>query len=102
MKVYNPTNGRLDAIVESTFNPTLDPIVKRPEFDRLSILKEWLNDLFQSFLNAASGNTEPKISQKRDRAGNLYFDVYDPTSGASMSFGSEHEIRTWIEQRYHQ
>jgi hypothetical protein len=98
MKVYNPINGRLDALTERS---GFKPVINRPERDRLSALKDRLNQLFQWVLNTAAGSAEPQITQKRDRAGNLYFKVYDPSSGESMSFGSEREIRTWIEQRYH-
>ncbi len=45
---------------------------------------------------------EPKITQCRDRKGNLYYQVYDPTTHRSASFGSESEVRWWLEQRYSQ
>ncbi|WP_404789863.1 hypothetical protein [Altericista sp. CCNU0014] len=45
--------------------------------------------------------SEPKVSHKRDRQGHLYYQVYDPLSGVSASFGSEAEIRAWLEQRYY-
>lgn len=98
MKVYNPVNGRLDT-AEHAFNPVINrPIRSR---DRLHpSIKERLANLFQTVLNAASGNSEPRISQKRDRRGNLYFSVYDPISNESAVMGSEQEIRAWLEQRY--
>ena len=47
--------------------------------------------------------TEPKIkykcSQKCDRR-NCYWQVYDPVSGFSGSFGSETEVKAWLDRRY--
>jgi hypothetical protein len=45
--------------------------------------------------------SEPKVSERRDRKGRLYYRVYDPVSNSSAAFGSESEIRAWLEQRYY-
>ncbi|NJM78092.1 MAG: hypothetical protein HC852_22875 [Acaryochloridaceae cyanobacterium RU_4_10] len=45
--------------------------------------------------------SEPKVSQRRDRKGRTYYQVYDPGSNTSAAFGSEAEIRAWLEQRYY-
>lgn len=47
------------------------------------------------------GNTEPQIKYKRDRYGNLYWQVYDVTTNQSYAFGSEQDVRAWIEERHH-
>ncbi len=44
---------------------------------------------------------EPKIEQKRDRNGNLYWQAYDFTTNKSYTFISENDVRVWIENRYH-
>ena len=44
---------------------------------------------------------EPQIAQKRDRYGNLYWQVYDFNTNKSYSFGSDREVRAWLENRYH-
>lgn len=44
---------------------------------------------------------EPRISQVRTRSGELLWHVYDPLSRQSVVLGSETEIRTWLEQRFH-
>lgn len=44
---------------------------------------------------------EPQVKQKRDRFGNLYWQVRDRRSNTSYSFGSDSEVIAWIEQRYH-
>lgn len=45
--------------------------------------------------------TEPQIKQKCDRGGNCYWQIYDPVSGFNSCFGSEQEVREWLERRYH-
>jgi hypothetical protein len=42
---------------------------------------------------------EPRVTVCCDRAGNAYYQVYDPITGHSASFGSEAEIRWWLETR---
>lgn len=44
----------------------------------------------------------PKITQKRDRKGQEYYQVYDPISGRTQTFGSELETRIWLDQRFYQ
>lgn len=46
-------------------------------------------------------NTEPQIRYKRDRHGNSYWQVYDATTNRSYAFGSEQDVRAWIENRHH-
>lgn len=55
-------------------------------------------DIKQSLI--ASQN-EPQVKQKRDRFGNLYWQVRDRRTNTSCSFGSDSEVIAWIEQRYH-
>ena len=61
---------------------------------------------WQKFWNAVAAifvqSSEPKIYQKRDRFGNLYFQVYDPQTGRSSVFNTEAEVRFWIDQRYYE
>lgn len=44
---------------------------------------------------------EPQIEQKCDRYGNLYWQVRDFKTHKSYTFGSDREVRAWIEERYH-
>lgn len=44
---------------------------------------------------------EPRIERKRDRHGNSYWQVYDFTTNKSYRFGSDGDVRAWIEERYH-
>jgi hypothetical protein len=45
-------------------------------------------------------SSELKVFERCDRHGNLYYQVYDPYTQKSALFGSETEIRYWLEQRY--
>lgn len=44
---------------------------------------------------------EPQIKHKRDRYGNFYWQIYDYTNNKFYEFGSEQDVRIWIENRYH-
>jgi hypothetical protein len=56
--------------------------------------------LWENFINAMLRDAEPKVWQKRDRKGNLFFQVYDPRTGQVARLSSENEVRAWIEERY--
>ncbi len=45
--------------------------------------------------------TEPKVWQKCDRKGNTYWLIFNPITGLYISFGSEQEVRIWLEERYY-
>ena len=65
-----------------------------------------ISNLFTSILAKVrrilvTSNHEPQIEQKCDRYGNKYWQAYDLHTNKSYSFGSEHEVRVWIENRYH-
>lgn len=44
---------------------------------------------------------EPKIQQKYDANGNLYWQAYDFSTNKSYTFISENDVRVWLENRYH-
>lgn len=44
---------------------------------------------------------EVRVWQRRDRLGHVGWHGYDPTTGDYVCFGTEDEIRSWIEQRYY-
>lgn len=48
-----------------------------------------------------ASQNEPQVQQKRDRFGNLYWQVRDRRTNTSYSFGSDSEVIAWIEKRYH-
>jgi len=46
-------------------------------------------------------STELRVFHRSDRTGNAYFEIYDPVTGKSNCFGSEQEIRAWLDQPHH-
>lgn len=44
---------------------------------------------------------EPQIKQKQDRHGNQYWQAYDSSTNKSCTFGSEQDVRAWLENRYY-
>lgn len=44
---------------------------------------------------------ELQIKQKCDCNGHFYWQIYDPVSGYHTSFGSEQDVRAWIEEYYY-
>jgi len=48
-----------------------------------------------------ANRTEPQIKQKCDRNGNFHWQIYDPVSGRYTCFGSEQDVRAWIENRHY-
>lgn len=48
-----------------------------------------------------SSNHEPQIEKKFDKYGEQYWQAYDFQTNRSHFFGSEQDVRIWIENRYH-
>lgn len=63
-------------------------------------VREWVSQWGGAIAQFLLHGGEPKISQKRDRAGNLYYKVCDPVTQQHFVFDSELEVRIWLEQRY--
>jgi hypothetical protein len=99
MKSYNCSESNyllvnsqeLDALIEETQSTRQTPI-KLPD----------LEQLWNSVLEIFARSSEPKIYQKYDRKGSLYFEVYDPTTHQISNFKTEQEVRIWLDQRYYQ
>jgi hypothetical protein len=51
--------------------------------------------------NLSFQKREPQIKQKRDRFGNYYWQVYDYTTNKFYEFGSEQDVKVWIENRHY-
>lgn len=51
----------------------------------------------QLFVN----KNEPNIKQKCDRHGNLYWQIHDYQHNQILTFGTDTEVRIWLEQRYY-
>jgi hypothetical protein len=66
-------------------------------FNRLRSVYQYLQQHISQYFQQ---NSEPRTTEKCDRDGNVYYQVYDPRTQDSATFGSESEIRWWIEQHY--
>jgi hypothetical protein len=67
------------------------------KYPRLRESCTYLQQLIDRFMQQRS---EPQFSQHCDQQGNLYYQVYDAMINKSITFGSEMEIKWWLEQRY--
>ena len=109
-KYFLKNNRRLKKLVlkrksRRTYNLSIQP--KKYIFDcfKLKILGVKILNLIVNIFRWIGqvllvNKNEPYIKQKRDRKGNLYWQVYDFTTNKSYSFDSEQDVRTWIEKRY--
>jgi hypothetical protein len=58
--------------------------------------------IWQSLMNWIESSSELQVWQESDRHGcTCCWHAYDPMTGNHACFGSEEEIRIWIEQRYY-
>ncbi|MBE9198305.1 MULTISPECIES: hypothetical protein [unclassified Nodularia (in: cyanobacteria)] len=57
---------------------------------------------WQKLVNALSASSELQVWQKSDRSGHITWRAYNPMTGRSACFGSEEEMRVWIEMQYYQ
>jgi hypothetical protein len=60
-----------------------------------------LYQLWQHAVYVLNHATEIQVSQGSDRAGHAYFEIYDPNTGKSNTFGTEQEIRAWLDQTHY-
>ena len=44
---------------------------------------------------------EPKIWERKDSDGNIYYRVYDPKGDRYIYFNSENEVKWWLDRRYY-
>lgn len=61
-----------------------------------------LNDIWQSVLNYFSVSSEPRVWQTQDITGLLQWKALDPMTGELVSYDSEAEMRSWLEERHYQ
>ena len=85
----------------SISNPSfsLNPTSKSP--GTLTVqFRETLSHLWHELTELITRSPELKIWQTSDRKGNTCWRVYDPQNGYSYSFGSEADVRAWLEQHH--
>lgn len=61
-----------------------------------------MKNTWQHFLTLLVHSSELQVWQESDRQGRTFsWHAYDPLTGRSACFGSEEEMRIWIEQSYY-
>ncbi|HEY9761914.1 MAG TPA: hypothetical protein V6D07_05285 [Trichocoleus sp.] len=60
------------------------------------------HQILEQVLDCLSPNQEPRVHCRQNRQGKTVWIVHDPSSQTTRQFGSEHEVRVWLEQRYYQ
>jgi hypothetical protein len=56
--------------------------------------------VLHGLMNAMTIGSEPRITEKHDRGGNTYYQIYNPTNQTSSTFNSEAEVRAWLDQHH--
>lgn len=60
----------------------------------------WLRRIGEFLVQQLSQQHELRIEQIIDRKGNVFWEIYDPTSQQTRQFYSETEVRRWLDQRF--
>lgn len=71
-------------------------------FDASGQLLSTLNKVWQHFVMSIDSSSELQVWQESDRHGRTFcWHAHDPVTGRSACFGSEEEMRIWIERCYY-
>jgi hypothetical protein len=84
----------------SSFFTRLPGVESSPNIGIGQRLKGLMEKLREAIATWVVHSSDPTIHERHDRKGNVYYQVYDPRTQKSAVFGSELEIRYWLEQRY--
>lgn len=57
---------------------------------------------WENFVAELTRPPEPKVRQKSNRRGEIWWEVYDPYTNLTARFASELEVRMWLDQRHYQ
>ena len=60
-----------------------------------------LKKVWQDFFKFIVTSSELQVWQTSNSHGHSSWRAYDPTTGSSACFGSEEDMRAWIEQLYY-
>jgi hypothetical protein len=69
-------------------------------FSKVQSILALIKNRWQNAIVALTEKPELKIWQKRDRDGHIYWHVHDPCTGESISFVSELEMLSWVDNLY--
>lgn len=57
----------------------------------------WFSETWKKLVNTLFDRSEPTIWQIPDRDGYVWWYVYEPETGRSYWFASEHEVQVWLD-----
>jgi hypothetical protein len=69
--------------------------------DAWLLLKSKLPEMWQSLVTLLTTSSELQVWQTRLANGDYSWHAYDPMTNRSACFGSEAEMRVWIEMQYY-
>jgi hypothetical protein len=72
----------------------------KPETQSKRSVGDWLKQIWRSLVVALSQNSEIRVWKTVDKTGRSLWKLYDPSTGETLDFDSETEVRTWIEESY--
>jgi hypothetical protein len=58
----------------------------------------WLSCAWQYLMHHLLNGHEPRVWQKRNTAGEVFYRAYDPYTGRSAYLTSDIDLRIWLEQ----
>jgi GTP-binding protein EngB required for normal cell division len=61
-----------------------------------------LNQIWNRIVKSMTTRNAITIDSLKGKSGNIYWTTQDSISGRRMFFGTEQEVRAWLDQRYYQ
>jgi hypothetical protein len=84
----------------SLSNQNYSPIIAQSTSEQTERPQQsnWLSSFWDALTRSLLSHCEPKVTQKRARSGELYYNLYDPTTKQSLSGLTENEARIWLDK----
>jgi len=95
MKSFNPTSFSNSQSNIVPFQSTV-----RTQVRRSSQHSGFWSRFWDGLFNRLMPSSQPIVTQKQDQDGS-YYQVYDPMTQHSKTFGSELETRIWLDRRFY-
>ncbi len=98
-KLNNPSSLSGSATPQSTSDQTWISTFRLIQVPLIKLLpiKLWGEQVWQRMINYWSNPPELQVWQRRDRAGHVHWHTFDPYTNQSASFGSEADVKAWID-----
>lgn len=100
MESYNPTSHSNSQSNIVPFDSASFNLGRAAQSNAPAQISAW-ERFWDKVLDFLAPSSEPRITQKQKPNGNEYYQVYDPITGSSKTFGSELETRIWLDRRFY-